>query len=231
MRGRKPAYWKKVLTILDHSGIMGGKCKEDERVMRSRVIGAAGIGIAVALGALASGGSLRTARAAAPVSSLALKQSDVPAGYKQTVAKNETIQLAATSLKVSVAFLRAKGWVADYQSTFLKSGTKTAIEITSAVTQFKSASGATWDFNNGLQTLRKQYHGSKTFSVSGMGDKATGLTASGKSGKTTFSLVFVVFQRGGYVGGAAIVIGGVGTASASDTQHYASIVDGRVKNS
>jgi hypothetical protein len=97
------------------------------------------------------------------------------------------------------------------------------------VTLFQGASGAKWDAGHGTLLLRKQYPGSKTFSVQGVGDQALGISATGKSGKTSYTFVFVVFTRGPYLGGTGIVFAG-GTASKSDAVHYASIIDGRIKN-
>jgi hypothetical protein len=183
------------------------------------------------VGAVASFGALGSARAAPSLAALALRQSDVPAGYKQTTTKYDTIQSAASSDHVSVATLRSKGWLGSYQSTFAKTSKSVSLEISSGVDHFKSASGVNWDISNGLRILKAELHGSKTFPVSGIGNQAVGLRVSGKSGKTAYSIVYVIFRRGSYLGGAGIfAAGAVKSGSATDAERYARIVDGRLKN-
>jgi hypothetical protein len=173
-----------------------------------------------------------SARAASAPASLVLKRSDVPAGYNQTFAKSETIQEASTGGQASVTTLRSKGWVAAYQTGFYRAATKTSTLTTvigSGVTQFKSSSGAKWDLANVLRLLHKQYRGSKTFAVQGIGDQATGISVTVKSGKVAYNILYVVFGRGSYLGFAELGVSG-GPASTANAEHYASIVDGRVKN-
>jgi hypothetical protein len=176
-------------------------------------------------------GSSTAAHAAPALAALALRQSDVPAGYKQSTSKYDTLQSAATSDHVSVATLRSKGWLGAYQVTYAKSSTSADLEISSGVDHFKSASGVNWDISNGLRILKSELHGAKTFPVNGIGNQAVGLLVSGKSGKTAYSIVYVIFRRGSYLGGAGIFTSGaVKSGSAADAERYARIVDGRLKN-
>src|SRR5437588_11653662 len=97
--------------------------------MRIGVPVAATVAAALLMGALLPFGSTGTARAAAPLSALGLKKSDVPAGYLQTKAMSHSLQQKAKSDKVSVATLRSKGWMGDYNTTFQKTSNTAATEI------------------------------------------------------------------------------------------------------
>jgi hypothetical protein len=190
--------------------------------------------VAAALGAamlIVAAAQFGTARAASSLQPLVLSKKDVPAGYTQIKGSAFTIQQAALNDKVSVGSLRAQGWLGDYESTFQQS-TKTVLrEIDSTVAQFKSASGARWDLSNGLQRFKRAYPHARTFTVSGIGDQALGIKISGTISKTTYTIIYVAFRRGAYLGAAGVSAAGKTAAPTTATaEHYASIIDGRLKH-
>jgi len=199
--------------------------------MPSRTLAAAALGAALALGSAIPFGPLGTAYAAASLSSITLKKSDVPAVFRLTSARADTAQSAAKNAQVSIATLRAKGWIGRYAVTYDRSNASTDAEVTGNASLYKSASGASWDIAHGLSIIKKQFPNAKTFSVSGIGQQALGVTASGTIQRINFSTVFVVFRRGSYVAAAGITLAGKFTAtpSISQVEHYAAIMDGRIK--
>jgi hypothetical protein len=199
--------------------------------MKRGILIASTLGATLLTGALLSYGPTGNAHAAASLSALALKKSDIASGYTQTRGQNQTIQQAAQDAKVSVATLRSKGWVGSYSATFQKSSKTVTVDIESGIDHFKSAGGTNWDLNHGVQLIKAQYPHATTFSPGNIGDHALGLKGSTKAGKTTVSFVFVVFRRGGYLGLAGIAaLGSLPSSARSDTQRYARIMDSRVKN-
>jgi hypothetical protein len=168
---------------------------------------------------------------AATLSSLALRKNDVPAAYRQTKATSDSLKSAASAANVSTTTLRAKGWLADYDTGFTTGSTATLREIDSGITRFKSSQGARWNLNNGLRLGRQQLPHAKGFSVRGLGQQAAGITATGKSSSVTYTFVFIAFREGSYVSAVGITAGGKAQGpSAAEAEGYARIIDGRVKH-
>jgi hypothetical protein len=197
------------------------------------ILATTALSAALLTGALLPYGPGGAAHAAPSLSAFALKKSDLPAGYTQTKNANETIQQFAQNSKVSVATVRSHGWVGTYDASFLKSFNKTtASEVESGVDLFKSASGATWDLNQGIAAFKKQYPHATTFSAPGIGNQASGLKGTTKSGGTNLTFVLIGVRRGAYLGGVILVGAGgaAATPTTADALKYARIMDGRLKN-
>jgi hypothetical protein len=200
--------------------------------MRTRSLIAAALGTALALGSAIPSGLHGSAYAAPSLSSIVLKKSEVPAGYRLTSGKADTAQSQAKSAHVSVATLLGKGWLGSYMETFEKGNSATDIQIYSSVDQFKSVGGVNWDISNGVSVIKKQLSNVKVFSLSGIGQQTLGLTASGTLQKVRYAALYVVFRRGTYLGAVGIIIAGKFTAAPAlaQAERYAAIMDGRLKN-
>jgi hypothetical protein len=173
-----------------------------------------------------------SAQSVTPLASVALKTSDVPAGFKQTTGRYDVIQRVALNDKVTVAVLESKGWLASYDSTFDHNGARATTQINSGLDEFKSAGGARWDISNALHLLTKNLPHARAVSIAGIGDQAMLFKSSGVVHRARYSLAYVVFRRGPYLGGTAIIVTGSGPApSTADVERYAHILDGRLKQS
>jgi hypothetical protein len=198
--------------------------------MRKTGIAAGALGAALIVGAVLPFASLSGAKAASPLSSFVLKKSDVPAALPQTANKADTIQTAAKNAKVSVATIRSKGWLGAYESNFEKTTKTTDSFIYSTVDQFKDANGVAWDLNNGLKIVEHAIPKTSTFSIRGIGQSALGVKASGKSQGYSYTVLFVAVRRGPYLAGIEMgAVGKLPAPSLAQAEHYASIVDARIK--
>jgi hypothetical protein len=169
-------------------------------------------------------------QAATPLDSVALRRSDVPAGFKQTTGRYDVIRSVAANDKVSVATLQSKGWVASFDSTFDHNGPRATTQINSGVDQFKSTGGARWDMSNALHLLTKGLPQATTVGIAGIGNQAVLLRSFGVVNRARFSLAYVAFRRGHYFAGTAIILtGSAPAASVADAEHYAHILDVRLR--
>lgn len=199
--------------------------------MFKRILAIAALTVTPAAGSVVALTAPGTALAATSIASIVLKPADVPTGFRLTQGKAETAQSEAKSAKVSVATLRAQGWLGTYNETFDKGNNTTDTQIYSGAGQFKSVGGANWNITNGENIVKKQLTHIKTFSISGIGQNCVGLTASGTLQKVKYAALYVVFRHGTYVGLAAEVYLGKfsGVPSVAQVEHLATIMNGRIK--
>jgi hypothetical protein len=172
------------------------------------------------------------AQATSQLSSFALRQTDVPPGYKQTAHKTYSLHGEARTEQVSMATLRAQGWKASYESTFQMKAAGTFAEIDSTIDQFKGTNGVSWDLNHALQQIRKQMPRTTRVAVQGIGESALGLQLNQTYQKVPVSVAYVVFRRAAYLVAAGIVFAPArGTLPITVAEYYARIVDNRLRHS
>ncbi|MBV9282147.1 MAG: hypothetical protein JOZ41_18865 [Chloroflexi bacterium] len=196
--------------------------------MKSRTIVAAAL---LAVGLLPFG-AMGHARAATPLSSLALRKSDMPPGYRQTAARSATIQSEAKDNKVSVTMLRSHGWQGSYNTTFETKTYGAAAEIDSGVERFKSARGAAWYYNLGVRQITRDAPHATWFPVHGVGETAFGFKISETLHRVPVAAVSIGFRRGSYLGVAIVSVAGSRVMPPMmAAEIYARIVDARLKRS
>ena len=181
-------------------------------------------GVVVA-GALAAGGAA-VASAAASVDSVALHASDLPAGFKQTEHKAVSNADMAKVTGVSKAQFDQHGRITGLEVTFVH-GTTGLFEIASNVYQYKTAGGATWDWQ---KTLAHDASVAKAAPAPKIGDHSGGFAETQTNGTGKKKVVYVVYgivvQKGVYDMTAG-VIAVKGKATMNDAARFARIMVSR----
>ncbi len=171
-------------------------------------------------------GSVLPAGAAtsASASGVALKLHDLPAGFKQIVSQFVSTVAFAKSFHVSVSTVRRKGWIAGYESKFVRTTTRGITYIDDEVAAFKTSSGARWAYNLSLTTTGT----GRRVSIGHLGDQSSAYAYFSKSTRGTPITVYAfIFRHGVYV---AVLFGGgiTGRFKKSDVLHYAQVIDSRM---
>ncbi len=173
---------------------------------------------AVVVGALSTVGIVGAAPLAS-ASSVALKSSDVPAGYKLASELLTNAGMVSYS-GIPKAQLDQHGRVTGLVNNF----TSGSYGIVSFVSQYRSSTGATWEYG---KSARSDLQHGKQVTASKVGDRSLGFTQTGKTSKgVTIVLYGIDFQKGDY-DMTAVVWGPPGKASVSGAAHYAQVMVGR----
>jgi len=172
---------------------------------------------AVLAGTVGTSGAVLAA-AASSAASVVLHKSEVPAGYalKSQAYTNAGMQALT---KIPKAQFDQHGRVTGLLEAF----TKGSSAIESFASQYKSTSGAVWEYGKSVAADLKS---TKITSAPKVGDRSTGYTATGTLKGVAVVEYGVDFQKGDY-NMTAQVIGPKGTVSLSSAVHYAKIMAGR----
>jgi hypothetical protein len=158
-----------------------------------------------------------------------LRASDLPAGYKTSIAKAMSASEAASSTSASSSAVQRHGYLSGYEAEFthpIKNG-KTIVG--SFTLLFRSVADATWMYPyelRSLSTTTKATHVSADTvgNVSAMYHVVTG---GGKNAAAGYGLVF---RRGTIVAGLAIYGTGPSYGSVSQILGLGKIVDKRIQS-
>jgi hypothetical protein len=156
---------------------------------------------------------------------VALKQSDMSSGFKQTLARATSISSFARDYGVSASTATSKGLVTGYETKFGRRGTTTGLlYIDDQAYAFKSSGGARWAYSVGLTTTGK----GRAVSIGHVGDQNNSFVYVQKSKTISISAYVILFRRGSYM--ALLAASGVtGRFKTGDILHYAQIMDSRMQ--
>ena len=185
---------------------------------------------AAALALLIPGGLAR-ADTRSTTSGVAVHLSDLPSGFKQTMAQFITNAQLATQANFSLSLLSSKGRIIGYESSFQRTGkaTNTYTVLADTVTDYKATSGAVWGYGVNVQKISPKAIGSTVLKLATVGVKSSAYTVLEHVGSgvqvtliafydRTFSVVIQLQAPKGVVPKAALL-------------QYARLVDGRIKTS
>lgn len=198
-------------------------------VSLSRVYQVVVIASLLACTLLAPDGSLQAAHRASP-RSLALRLTDMPPGFVQTLSRAYSNAQAAKIDHMSVRTLEKKGRLASYESAFHQPSLFGIINVDDTVAEFKSVGGAHWDYLRiARNATRSSAHAPhfQAISVGRLGSESIGFTYQQKAGRIPLTVDIILFRRSVYR--VSVLVGGLtGSFTVDQAIHYAKIIDHRI---
>jgi hypothetical protein len=156
---------------------------------------------------------------------VAIKLSDLPKGFKQSVSAFISNAGMSGLTHLPTTEFDNRGRITGYQAIFVRKATHGYFSLVSDVYVYKSVAGARWDYARGV---RHDLAAGKRVSSPVVGAESTALVAHLKSAGGPLTVYVVDF----YLGSISAAIGVAGYAGrgvrVSDAYNYAQIVDGRI---
>jgi hypothetical protein len=192
----------------------------------SRLISIAAL---VAMSLLATSRPIQAAQRVSP-RSLALRLTDMPPGFVQTVSRVYSNAQAAKTDHISVRTLVKKGRLTSYESAFHQPTLFGIINVDDTVAEFKSAGGAHWDYlriaRNAVRSSGHSPH-IHAMSVGRLGNESIGYTYQEKAGRIPLTVDILLFRRSEYR--VSVLVGGLtGSYTVNQAIHYAGVIDRRI---
>jgi hypothetical protein len=159
------------------------------------------------------------------VKTLALRVSDLPAGFTSGGSQYYSAARVVNGTKLTVSTLLGHGWITTYEVRYDRATLKGISLLINDVIAYKTAAGAHW----GTATSVSGFTSMKRLPVTGLGDESDGFTSTRVIGGQKFTEDIIGFRRGA-IDVTFTTAGFQGTYTPAQVISLAKLIDRRIQH-